>query len=572
MSIEAYYSGLENMNKAEWISRQISACLPMYYGSSNRIAITAYLLYKASRNPEKSTWPSVLEEVNEGIRCMAESFLSETKWEKLLLLLERHTAEDFAQTVCYPSNGMNKDASNTPDSILRLAKKILCIEKDDRVANICCGNGKFMVAAATDCPAAQYYGYDIRAEDCAVAQSRVDVLGIHGKIEICDAFSLAEETKKQSFNKVFSNYPLGLTKRKLGKGAEYLAQLTDKYPGLSKATSSDWVFNALLCECLSADGKAIGIMTNGSTWNSIDKPVRQYFVEKKLIECVIALPEKLFPSTPMATTMIIFSHSNESVRMIDASRICQKGRRQNEFRAEDIETIMLAMQKDSKYSRDITFDELRGNEYTLNLSRYLQSSYKTQNGEPFENIIKSIRRGAPCSAKQLDEMVSHEVTNMQYLMLANIKNGMIEENLPYLSEIPKKYEKYCLKNNDLILSKNGAPYKVAVASIKDGQKVLANGNLYIIELNQEKANPVYVKSFFESEQGIAMLKSITVGSTMPNIGIEKLKSVDIPLPSLEEQNKIAEQYQTILDEISVLKLRLDRALSKLQHVFEERWD
>ncbi len=403
-----------------------------------------------------------------------------------------------------------------------------------------------------------------------MAQSRMDVLGIQERIEICDAFSLVEGTEKQRFNKIFSNYPLGLTKRKLGKGAEYLEQLTNKYPGLSKATSSDWVFNALLCECLSVDGKAIGIMTNGSTWNSIDKSIRQYFVEKKLIECVIALPEKLFSSTPMATTMIIFSYNNESVRMIDASCICLKGRRQNEFRAEDVETIIEAMQRDSEYSRNITLDELRENEYTLNLSRYLQSGKKVQNGEPFENIIKSIRRGAPCSAKQLDEMVSHEVTNMQYLMLANIKNGMIEEELPYLSEIPEKYKKYCLKNNDLILSKNGAPYKVAVASIKDGQKVLANGNLYIIELDQEKANPLYVKSFFESEQGIAALKSITVGSTMPNIGIEKLKSIDIPLPSLEEQNRIAEQYQMILDEISMLKLRLNRALSRLQHVFEER--
>ena len=52
-------------------------------------------------------------------------------------------------------------------------------------------------------------------------------------------------------------------------------------------------------------------------------------------------------------------------------------------------------------------------------------------------------------------------------MLANIQNGIIDDKLPYLSSIEPKYEKYCLKNNDLILSKNGYPYKVAVARERD---------------------------------------------------------------------------------------------------------
>ena len=166
-------------------------------------------------------------------------------------------------------------------------------------------------------------------------------------------------------------------------------------------------------------------------------------------------------------------------------------------------------------------------------------------------------------------MVSNEVTNMQYLMLANIQNGMIDDKLPYLSSIEPKYEKYCLKNNDLILSKNGYPYKVAVASVREDQRILANGNLYIIELDEDRANPYYVKAFFESEQGVATLKNITAGATIPNIGVDKLKKVLIPLPSMEEQNRIAQKYQAAQDEIAMLKLRLERAIDKLHHVFDE---
>ena len=126
----------------------------------------------------------------------------------------------------------------------------------------------------------------------------------------------------------------------------------------------------------------------------------------------------------------------------------------------------------------------------------------TNNGDIINKMMRARNRhekeykvtvgGAPCTASQLDKMVSNEVTNMQYLMLANIQNGIIDNKLPYLSSIEPKYEKYCLKNNDLILSKNGYPYKVAVASVKDGQRILANGNLYIIELDESRANPYYI--------------------------------------------------------------------------------
>ena len=52
-----------------------------------------------------------------------------------------------------------------------------------------------------------------------------------------------------------------------------------------------------------------------------------------------------------------------------------------------------------------------------------------------------------------------------------------------------RFEKYCIKNNSLILSKNGAPFKIAIADVKAGKKLLANGNLYIIELDESKADP-----------------------------------------------------------------------------------
>lgn len=532
----------------------------------------AYLLCKASQQEHREeTLEEVLARVkNENIRCMARERINAEAWNRLVPLIPKYTTEELAMATLVSTRSSDwKNAVATPSSIVQLAHELLAVKEGENVADVCCGVGTYLVSAAMRESKARYYGYEINAFNAVVAQIRAELIDADVQIVLCDAFQLAEEGDRKKYNKIFSDYPFGLKLRNLGAGASYLERISAKYPGLSKATSSDWVFNALLCDLMEENGKAIGIMTNGSTWNSIDTTTRKYFVEQGLIECVIALPAKMFSYTMIPTTLIVFSHGNEDVRMVDATKLCQQGRRQNEFSQQNIIDIVEATHNDSEYSKVITTAELRENEYCLNLSRYLTEEIKFSNGVPFESIVKSISRGAPCTATQLDGMVADGVTNMQYLMLANIQDGMIDDKLPYLSSIDPKFEKYCLKNNSLILSKNGYPYKVAVVAVKEGQRILANGNLYIIELDEQRVNPYYVKAFFDSEQGIAALKSITVGATIPNIGVDKLKKLLIPVPSMEEQLRIAREYQAAQDEIAMLKLRLEKTVNRLHHIFDE---
>ena len=120
------------------------------------------------------------------------------------------------------------------------------------------------------------------------------------------------------------------------------------------------------------------------------------------------------------------------------------------------------------------------------------------------------------------------------------------------------------------MSKNGAPYKVAVAHPNPEKRILANGNMFVIKIDSSKANPVYVKAFFESERGVESLKRISMGSIIPNLSLTELKKVLIPLPSLEEQNKLAEKYTEQLNKIEILKIKLDRAISELGGLFDDR--
>ena len=417
-------------------------------------------------------------------------------------------------------------------------------------------------------PTVEAYGFDKLVSYIAIAKIYNDLS--EGKItfEAKDIFELGlDEDNGRRFDKIFANYPFGMRIKELGLGNQYLEQLEKRIPSVSKVTSSDWLFNSVMVDMLSEDGKAVGIMTNGSTWNQSDSAIRSYFIENGLIECVIALPARLFAGTAIATSMIVFSRNNKGVRLVDASELFVEGRRVNELSYENISLIINAAKNDSDISMYVSAEQLRDNDYVLSMNRYIV--HDVADGMAFGDVIKRITRGAQLNAKALDEITTTVPTDMQYLMLANIKNGLIDKELPYLKSIDKKNDKYCLSNHSLILSKNGYPYKIAVAEVKEGQRILGNGNLYIIELDEEKADPYYLAAFFGSEQGTAALRSITVGATIPNIGVEQLTKLVIPIPPIEKQKEIADKYKTVKDEITMLQLKLEKAKNRMAHIIEE---
>lgn len=547
--------------------------------SESLILIIAYLSYVA-KYASVATLDEMLETdeyMDEAVKCIIRKELTDRLWQQISNATEKYEPDVFKYIVLTPNAanvGMpsKSDDMTTPDSIIALTNAIANIPMGSSVADIGCGEGSYLITTAMENPGASYYGYEINSTARAIAAIRASLVEGSVTVAQCDAFSLLEDDAagmlpEKKFDFIFSNYPFAMRLRNYVNHPG-VQKLISQYPGLAKATSADWLFHALISELLTDDGKAICITTNGSTWNTTDKEIRKQFIEEGRIEAIIALPEKLFSTTSIQTSMIVLSHDNSSVRLVDATGYYSKGRRVNTFDAEHIDAIANALLSDTEDSKLVSIEDIRRNDYVLNPGRYMGDIVSFDDGVAFETIIRNITRGAPYTASQLDQIVSHTPTDMQYLMLANIQNGIIESSLPYLSEIDPKYDKYCVHTGTLILSKNGLPYKVAVAQVEEGKRILANGNLYIIDLFEDKADPYYVKAFLESEQGIAQLASITVGATLPNIGIDKLKKITIPLPPMEKQKHIAAAYLAAQDEVAVLKRKLEKAQSRLTHIFD----
>ena len=255
--------------KIEQATIDISSCFLIQDSKLTvRVVLASYLLFEVSslNNPTKISYKEMLSiryRFTEDASVVISSLIAEEEWNHLVALTEKYTYEVFALvSFVFPliQGSKNKGMESTPLSITNLAQKILQITPDDRFADICCGVASCITECALDEPKANYFGVEINTANKLIADIRTSLIDAEIKIVLQNAFNLLKQTDTIKFDKIFSNYPFKIRLRNLGSEEEYINRLNEKYKGLGKATSSDWAFNALICEFLSDEGKAIGIM------------------------------------------------------------------------------------------------------------------------------------------------------------------------------------------------------------------------------------------------------------------------------------------------------------------------
>lgn len=107
--------------------------------------------------------------------------------------------------------------------------------------------------------------------------------------------------------------------------------------------------------------------------------IRANLIEKNNIDAVIGLPANIFFGTGIPTLIMVLkkNRGSEGVLIIDASKGFVKDGKQNKLRACDVKKIADTY-RDRKeipgFSRVVTRDEIRRNEYNLNIPRYVDSS------------------------------------------------------------------------------------------------------------------------------------------------------------------------------------------------------
>ena len=354
-------------------------------------------------------------------------------------------------------------------------------------------------------------------------------------------------------------------------------------------TSLEWLFNLLTINHLKDDGRALSVVKINTLSNPKNKNIRKYFIENGYIESIILLPENILIGSSVSLALIVFSKGNKKIKFVDASNFYTKERRKKGDRLNPTKKILeennirdilkfLNSDDNSEISISKGIEAFSENDYNLDVIENIEVIPEFENSKKIKElidkkIIKDIIRGSQISLDELKDLRSYEETPYIYLTLSNINDGFIEyENIEdYLKKIPEKQEKFCIKNNAFLISKIGnPPYKFVVAQIPENRKIIASGNFAIIEVNEKKLNPWYLAAFFMTDIGVKVLKKAYIGVNFSSLSIKKLEDIAIPVPSIEEQNRIAQRYIDAITEIKNMKKDLKDKIQAVKEVFFEK--
>lgn len=287
-------------------------------------------------------------------------------------------------------------------------------------------------------------------------------------------------------------------------------------------------------------------------------------IDKKQLKAVISLPGGLFSSTDIKTAILILSKKPvNTVRFVNGSEFFTKNRKlRNELSDTNIMEITNAYYNKSEYAKDVSTEEIRTKNYSLNCINYFVEPKIIipgfgRNKYPFVKISDLLTakpiRGTLIKSEVLDSEVGN--TSYRYLTSKNIVDNEIDiEQITEIPEQDKKVNKYCLKENDIIISVVTTDV-IKVAIVKDigDLKIVMSNMLYKLTPNPDKVHPLFLKAVLSNPAATRLFKVYSTGtgatSTLP---IDVLCNTEITLPPLEKQNMFVKNYEDLMNTRHIL--------------------
>ena len=153
----------------------------------------------------------------------------------------------------------------------------------------------------------------------------------------------------------------------------------ERYGRLAPKSKADFAFLLHGFYHLNEKGTMGIVLPHGVLFRgSAEGVIRKTLLEMGAIDAVIGLPPNIFFGTPIPAVVLILKKKRKTrdVLFIDASNDYEKQKNQNKLRREDIAKIVDAYKKRkniSKYAHVASFEEIAGNEFNLNIPRYVDT-------------------------------------------------------------------------------------------------------------------------------------------------------------------------------------------------------
>ena len=168
--------------------------------------------------------------------------------------------------------------------------------------------------------------------------------------------------------------------------------------GLAPKSKADYAFLLHDLFHLKSDGIMTIILPHGVLFRGGEEgEIRRNLIENNNIDAIIGLPANIFFGTGIPTIIMVLKQKrdNTDILIVDASKGFEKVGKNNKLRASDIKKISDVVKNRvelNKFSRVITREEIRSNEYNLNIPRYVDSSEKQESWDIYASMFGGIPR------------------------------------------------------------------------------------------------------------------------------------------------------------------------------------
>jgi type I restriction enzyme M protein len=280
----------------------------------------------------------------------------------------------------------------TPRMVVRLIVELLKPAEGMRICDPTCGSGGMLIECAhylerhgKNPKNLSFFGQEKNLGTWSICKMNMLLHGLgSAKIEKGDTIReprLVDGSALRLFDRVIANPPFSLDEwgREV---AEHDGYGRFRF-GVPPKTKGDFAFVQHMIATTNKTGVVGVVMPHGVLFRgAAEGEIRKGILQEDMVEVVVGLPTNLFYGTGIPAAVLILNRAKgpgrkNKVIFIEASRGFKQGTTQNYLRTDDVDRISDAVRafKDvEKYARVVDISEIEKNDFSLNISRYVETS------------------------------------------------------------------------------------------------------------------------------------------------------------------------------------------------------
>ena len=282
----------------------------------------------------------------------------------------------------------------TPQQVSKILARIVTLDRE-RIRNAydpACGSGSLLLriekearrnARDGDDALIELYGQELNRTTYNLARMNMILHGVH-----FDRFDIRQEDtlekpqhREMRFEAVVANPPFSAKWKGDNNPLHADDERFSKYGKLAPKSKADFAFVQHMIYQVADNGAMAVVLPHGVLFRgAAEGTIRRYIIEElNYLDAVIGLPANLFYGTTIPACILVLKKcrkQDDNILFIDASQHFEKAGNQNTLTDEQVNRIVETYkqrQSIDKYAYVATLNEARGNDYNLNIPRYVDT-------------------------------------------------------------------------------------------------------------------------------------------------------------------------------------------------------